>query len=242
MRVPTRLSPMAAAAALAALMIASVPTAEAQYGYRSETGALRLRIGLFDPNGNSNFWDDKALDFTGTASDLKDLKFGMDYKLRLQGTSSVLFGVAYFDGSGTSAYRDYVDGNGNAIRHLATLETWEITAAWMVDLGQPRSAVKPYFGVGTGLLGWRYQEAGDFIDFGSADLPIFRTVYRAEGTTYMFFAVAGLDFRLGPGWSFFLEGRWQKADDTLGDDFSDLEFRKLDLSGFEYSGGFSFKF
>jgi hypothetical protein len=240
MRATTRLFPIAAGAALAAAVFAWVPRAEAQYGYRSETGAVRLRIGLFDPDGSSTYWDDKAQDFTGSASDLQDLTFGMDYQWRLQSNSSVLFGVAYYDGSGTFAYRDYVDGNGNEIRHTTTLETWELTVAWITDLGKPQASVRPYLGLGTGLLGWRLTEAGDFIDFGSPNLPIVRAGYQAEGTTYEFFALAGLDFRLAPGWTFFLEGRWRNADDTLGDDFAG--FGKLDLSGFEYSGGFSFKF
>jgi hypothetical protein len=240
MRLTTRLFPIAAGAALVAAVFVSPPTAEAQYGYRSQTGSVRLRIGLFDPDGSSQYWQDKAQDFTGSASDLKDLTFGIDYQWRLQRSSSVLFGFAYFDGSGTNAYRDYVDGNGNDIRHTTTLETWEITVAWITELGQPRAAIKPYLGAGTGLIGWRLREAGDFIDFASAELPIVPAGYQAEGTTYEFFALAGLDFNLGPGWSFFIEGRWRNADDTLGDDFAG--FGKLDLSGFEYSGGFAFKF
>ncbi len=239
MRATTAFS-IAVGSALAAAIFVSVPTAEAQYGYRSDTGAIRLRIGLFQPDGSSQYWQDKALDFTGSASDLKDLTFGVDYQWRLQRSSSVLFGFSYFDGGGTFAYRDYVDTDNNEIGHVTTLETWEMTVAWVTDLGSSRAAVKPYLGVGTGLLGWRLREAGDFIDFGSVDLPIVRAGYQAEGTTYEFFALAGLDFNLSPGWSFFLEGRWRNADDTLGDDFAG--FGKLDLSGFEYSGGLAFKF
>lgn len=234
-----RSTPVLAALLAAAALALAVP-AEAQYRYRTETGELRFRVGLFEPEGDSQYWEEKFVDFTGSTSDFEDLTFGIDYQWRMGPSSSIMFGGAWYEGSSTNAYRDWVDADGNAIRHLTELQTWELTVAWVASLGQPRSAIRPYLGVGGGLLGWELIEVGDFIDFGSDDLPIVRTGYRSDGTTYLLFAVAGLDFRLGPGWSFFAEARWRDADDTLGDDLADLG--KLDLSGLEYSGGLSFRF
>ncbi len=224
-----------------ALAMLSLPTpAAAQYRRGPDTGEVRIRIGLFEPDASSQYWNDKLVDFTGATSDFEDVMVGADYQWRLGGSSSIMFGTAWYEGSGGNAYRDWVDGNGDEIRHTTSLETWELTAAYVVSFGDRRSAVRPYAGLGGGLLAWQLRESGDFIDFGSDELSIVRTSYRAEGATFVAFALAGLDMRLSPVTSFFAEARWRNADDTLGDDFAG--FGSLDLGGFEYSGGFSFKF
>lgn len=224
-----------------ALLVAAVSLPAFAHGrwQAGDTGRVRLRLGIFEPDAESRYWSDKFRDFTGSAADLEDTSFGVDLQWRLNRSLSLMFGGSIHDGDTVQAYRDWVDADGFEIRHLTTLETWDLTAilVWQPLRG---SSVSPYVGFGGGFLWWRLTESGDFIDFVDPDLPIVTAAYRADGATWETVAVAGVDVPLGYQWSFFGEARWRDADDELGDALADLG--TLDLSGAEYSAGFSFRF
>lgn len=209
-------------------------------GYSPFDGAAsaRFRLGLFQPEGNSEAWDALYSGFTGTPEDLEDLSFGADFRWMLNGYSGVQFGFSYFDGASSVEYTDWQAGDGTAIRHQKALELWDLTALWVLRLGNQR--VSPYLGVGGGFLWYELAEGGDFIDFGSESLPIVNTVYFAEGTTYELLGMVGVDVHLTPWWSFLAEGRWREAEDDVGDDYAG--YGTLDLSGWELSAGFAFSF
>ncbi|MCU0235022.1 MAG: hypothetical protein MUE90_13450 [Thermoanaerobaculales bacterium] len=201
-------------------------------------GAVRLRLGVFTPQGSSEFWDDYFSDFTGSTDDLEDLSFGADYLWRTSRSSGLLFGMSFYEGSTTVAYRDWVDADGFDIRHATELSLTDLSAAYVVRAGG--RGAHPYIGAGGGLLWWRFLEEGEFIDFGDPELPIVWASYLADGLTWELFALAGLEVPLAPSWGAFFEGRYRWAEDDLGDDFAG--FGTIDLSGWELAAGFSWNF
>lgn len=220
-------------------ILIGAPLAEAQGNWQpGDFGSLRFRLGVFEPDGSSEYWDETFDVFTGSPGDLQDLSFGVDYLWRTSADAGLLFGTSFYGGSSTNAYRDYVDSAGFDIRHATSLDTWDLSAAYLVRLGGSR--VAPYLGVGGGLLYWNLEEAGDFIDFSSPDLEIFFARYRASGWTWEALGIAGVDIPVSFRWSFFAEGRYRVADDELGDDFAG--FGTIDLSGWELAAGFSWNF
>jgi opacity protein-like surface antigen len=229
---------------VAALALCS-SLAEAQRhhpGYSSgySSGSLRLKIGMLEPDGESEFWDTQFQDFTGAVSDLDDIVLGVDYLWPLGRSTSLAFGVSFWEGETTQAYRDYTDSIGSSIRHTTTLQATDVTVALIYRFGHRDSTLAPYIGAGGGFVWWRLEETGDFIDFASSELPIVFAHYQAEGTTSEVFAVAGLEMALTPSWSFLVEGRWRRADDELGDDYGG--FGEIDLSGTELTAGFALRF
>lgn len=204
-----------------------------------EVGSLRFRLGLVQPEGSSEAWDSLYEGFTGSPEDLEDLSIATDFRWMISRSSGLQFGFSYFDGDGSVEYTDWVAGDGTAIRHQKSLALWDLTALWVFRFGAGER-VSPYLGVGGGFLWYELEEAGDFIDFGSEDLPIVNTWYGAEGTTYELLGVAGVDVHLSPWWSFLAEGRWREAEDDVGDDYAG--YGTLDLSGWEFSAGFAFNF
>jgi hypothetical protein len=228
-------------AALLCLIVVAVfaPDASAQGNWKpGDYGSLRFRLGLFEPDGESMYWDDKFRDFTGSPSSFEDFVWGIDYLWRTSRSSGLLFGSSFYDGKTTQAYLDWVDASGREIRHVTNLQVWDITAAFVWRLGQ--GGVVPYLGAGGGFLYWYLEESGDFIDFGDPDLPIVFARYRASGWTYEGFGMVGLDVNLGYRWSFFVEGRYRVSDDELSDDFAGMG--TLDLSGTEFTAGLSWNF
>lgn len=225
-----------------AVAIASLVTAqaEAQGNWRAgDFGSWRFFMGIFEPEADSQFWDEYFLDFTGSPSDFQDLVFGTDYLWRTSRHGGLLFGASFYEGKTTLAYRDWVDADSRDISHTTSLDLSDFTAAYVLRFG--RGSLRPYVGGGGGILWWRFREEGYFIDFSDQEnLPIFFGNYNADGLTWELLAIAGLDFRLSHRWSFFFEGRYRWAEDELNKDFSG--FGTIDLSGGQMVGGFSYNF
>lgn len=215
------------------LALAAAPAA-------AQDQAFRVRLGLFTPDLDSEYYTDKERDFTGDLDDLEDMVGGVDYEHRFGERVSLLVSADLYEGQVDQSYRDFVDGFGDDIFHTTTLEIIPFTAGVKVELAPARSPVKPYVGAGGGLYTWLLEESGDFIDFGSPGLDIFDTTLSAEGAVFGYYLQAGLDVPLGPYFSLFAEGRWDRAEDELGDDFEG--FGDIDLSGRRVMGGLAWKF
>ena len=223
------------------VLITAARPVQAQGNWQpGDFGSLRFRIGLFEPRADSEYWDEIFTTFTGSKGDFQDISFGIDYLWRMSMRSGLQFGASFYGGSSTQAYRDWVDADGRDIRHNTSLDTWDMTVAYTYRFGARDWKVRPYGGLGLGLLNYRLQENGSFIDFGQSSLPIVNADYRDSGWTWEGFGLAGLEIPLGFKWSFFGEGRYRWSETELGGDFSGAG--TLDLSGFEFSLGFSWNF
>jgi len=230
---PSLLTAFALAAALAA------GTVDAQPRYGSDH-AVRFRAGLFSPDGDSTYWEDKELFFTGEAEDFEDVVAGVDFRYGLGPRSAILISGDVYSGEEDQAYLDFVDDRNRDIFHTTTLDVASVTAAYTLNLTGPRSPVVPYVGVGGGFYFWSLEERGDFIDFGVDPPEIFFDVFDDDGATLGWYWMAGIEIPVGPRWGFFAEGRWVHAEDELSDDFDELG--DLDLGGRQIVGGASWRF
>lgn len=223
-------------------LLSFTPDANAQSLWTAgDFGSVRVRIGLFEPVSDSSYWDEKTEVWTGSTEDFRDLAWGMDGLWMASPIWGLQFGSSWYQGSTTQSYRDWVDDAGQEITHRTELTTWDLTTAWIFKPLRG-SAVRPYFGIGGGLLSWRLLEYGDFIDFGTqGDGSVLYATYGDEGTTFMAVGIAGLEFFSRNGWSFFVEGRWREAETSLGGEFESLN-QRLDLSGLELDAGIAWNF
>lgn len=233
--------------ALSLLVILAAP-ALAQYGRGgpSRDNELRLRLGLFQPDGDSEYWqfgdvgdpDDKV--FTGDAEDFEDLQVGIEYVRHVGPRLGWVLGVSGYEGEEEQAYLFFEDQFGGDIVHTTRVEVGTLTAGLMFHFLERHRRLVPYVGIGGGLYVWNLEEAGDFIDFGTFPLEIFRTRFEDDGETFGWYWHAGVRLGLTRNWSFFGEYREHDADDELSGDFEG--FGDLDLSGEEVSGGFVWTF
>lgn len=227
--------------AAALLVLAALPAGAQMYSpYAYGDNGIRFRVGLFTPAGNSQYWNEASVDFTGNAKDLKDAFGGVDYLRRLNPRLSLLITGSGFEGKTRMAYRDYTDTRGNDVAHTTKLNLASFGIGLMVYLAPRNAPIVPYVGAGGGFYSYRLTETGDFIDFTSSTPYIFHDRFTANGTTDGYFYLAGLDIPLSPTWSVFAEARWHKASDQLGGDFGG--FGKIDLSGRQIAAGMSWTF
>jgi opacity protein-like surface antigen len=229
------------AAAVAALLAVAAPAAAQRRYAGVEDSSFRLRLGQFEPRGDSDYWNEKFADFTGDIDQFDDIAFGGDFLLALGRRSGLMFSGDIYEGEDGQAYIGFVDEFGSPIVHTTRLTIASATAAYVVNLTGPDAPVVPYVGIGGGLYAWELEESGDFIDFGVEPLEIFSDTFRDSNTTLGWFWLAGVEVPIGPRWSVFAEGRWQRLDEDLSDDFEDLE-ANLDLSGRQIFGGFAWSF
>lgn len=216
------------------------PNRYRSHPYDQSDGSFHLRVGLFQPDGDSAYWNDKGRDFTGNIDDFENVSIGGDYLWSFSPRLGLLVSGSYFQGDSTNSYRDFEDNFGNRIRHDTTLEISSLTAGLRLQLAGSGAPVIPYVAAGGGLYFWRLEEDGDFIDFGTNPLDIFNARLESDGAAPGFFALVGLEVPVGRSLALFGEGRWTQADDELEGDFED--FGKIDLSGREFAAGLSWSF
>jgi hypothetical protein len=147
-----------------------------------------------------------------------------------------------------SEYRDWVDGDDLPIVQTTRLQRIPFTAKVRVyplsrgrQIGRfawiPR-AVNPFFGAGVGLVGWDFEQAGDFIDYDT--LEIFSDQVASASTARLAGAFAGLEVALGNNLVLTGEGRYSWADDPMEGGF--VGFDNIDLDGLTVTAGIAIRF
>ena len=231
--------------AVMSLSFVALP-ALAQYPSRPYKGPptskniLRLNVGYFSPNGGSDYWNDKELDFTGSPDDFANVAFGIDYIRLLTERLGLLVTANFWEGDSQQSYRDYVDEFGANITHTTTVSTESIEVGLIYSFLSRRAAVVPYVGGAGGYYSWRLEEAGDFIDFGILPAEIFTDSFDSSGGTFGWSGIFGLEIPFSQKWSLLLEGRWQGIRAELEGDFQG--FGTLDLSGSNFRIGAAYGF
>lgn len=229
-----------AMAAVGLVLAASVAEAQTYRRYPGDN-ALRFRVGMLTPDGESDYWADNARVFGGEAKDFDDIVLGADFRFGLGDRLGLILSGDLYEGDQAQAYLDFVDARGADIFHTTTLDVGSLTAGLVFNILPRDSAVVPYVGVGGGFYFWTLTEEGDFIDFGDPAGPtIFSDLFEDDGETLGWYWLAGVEVPLGARWSVFAEGRWQNVEDELSGDFAG--FGDLDLSGRQISAGASWRF
>ncbi|MGH9465189.1 MAG: hypothetical protein ACRD0X_06045 [Thermoanaerobaculia bacterium] len=222
--------------------LAAAPAWAQGVGYRAYTAPneLRFRLGLFEPSGESAYWQDKQIDFTGEPEDFEDLIVGGEYLRRLGGRASLVAGASAYSTESSQFYRAFVDENGLDIVHDTLLEIASLTLGVRASLTGSEAPLQPWVGAGGGLYFWNLEESGDFIAFTDPEPFIFSATFVDDGAAFGWYYGAGLDVPLGSAVVLFAEARWHEAEDELSGDFEGLG--DLDLSGREFAGGISWRF
>ena len=235
------------------LAVAAVaPPANAQeepdFLFGAPRGAVSIRGGYLIASANSDIYEFFSEDLTVESKDFNALVFGMDVALALHPRLDVLAGFEYSRAAVDSEFREFEEDNGAPITQTTELRTVPLTGSIKLYL-TPRgrtisrfafvpSKARPYVGAGGGLIWYRLEQIGDFVDF--ADLSIFPSEFRSSGWGTEAHVFGGLDLQLSPEWYLSLEGRHVWADADVSGDF--VGFDPIDLNGLRITVGFSYSF
>ena len=98
---------------------------------------------------------------------------------------------------------------------------------------------EPFLGGGAGVLWYRLEQHGDFVECDQDECVIFENRYESKGTALAAHVLAGADYWVTPGIGITAEGRYTFASDVPGGDY---DYSSIDLSGWHVTAGLSFRF
>ncbi len=205
----------------------------------------RMWIGASTPDARSNFWDDNFRNFDASPGKLTGFAIGGDYIRHLDRHSAILLSAGFSLSSASEPARDQFDESGAPLEHHLDLNTFSLTAGYLLYPAGTEHAVIPYLGAGAGLYAGELrsyrssQTTDDCDEDGNCTTEYTDSKYSAF-LTFGYFAVAGLEVPVSSHAALLVDGRYTVAQAHLGSDFGDN--RNLDLSGGQYTAGVAIHF
>jgi opacity protein-like surface antigen len=235
------------------LLAATVPAGGAtaqgtDFLFRRPSVTVGARIGYALPRAGSEVFDFTREQLTVDKSDFNALALGGELGVRVLERLDVALGVGFEKSSTRSEFRDWVDDDDLPIEQETRFTRVPVTVgvkAYLLERGRRISRLAwipekwaPYLGAGAGIVWYRFEQVGDFVDFDT--LEIFFDEFDSEASSPLAYVAAGLDYSLGPRWLVNGEARYSLASAAMGRDF--VGFDDIDLNGFRASVGVSVRF
>jgi len=238
--------------ALAAVLLAA-PALRAQsagdgFLFRRPAGSFRIWAGYDRALANSPIFQFVTDTFTLSKSSFGAFAIGADITARLAPRLELMFSSGWAGSRAGSEYRNWTDTTNQPIRQTTSLERVPITASLKWYLVAPGQSVghfawvptrlAPFVGAGGGLMWYRFQQYGDFIDY--ADSSVQNDALSSDRWTGELHAFAGLDVALGPRYVLTARAQYTWAKSQLGSDF--VGPNSVDLSGLSVTAGLGVRF
>jgi hypothetical protein len=212
--------------------------------------SIALRGGWVFARAGSDLYEFVERELTIDKNDFNSANFATDFGIALSSRTDAVIGLEYSQTSVASEYRDFVDNNRLPIEQTTSLKSLNLTGSIrfaLVPRGReisrlawvPRSVV-PYVGAGGGMVWYRFQQDGDFIDALDPRLAVFSDTFTADGWTPSALVFGGVDVRVYRRLYLTLDGRYVWAAGDLGTDFEN--FDPIDLAGFRFGAGINVVF
>jgi len=207
-------------------------------GLQLSAHQLTLKVGLFQPQLNSDLWDINRENLAFDTADMLEGTFAAEYEYFLDQRLSLAFETSTYSKTHYSQYSDWVHEDGSPIfQNLALRITSFELAIKLYPFGH-RPVLHPFLGLGGGLYAWRYEQWGEFIDFN--DMSVSDGYAETETYTLGASGRAGFGFQFNPLFGLMVEAKYQYLKGRLSSFFEGFE--SLDLSGFTYQLGLTFRF
>jgi len=248
---PCRAARRSAAILAGTVLLLSAPAAvQAQDGFlfRAPIGTLTLRAGPMVHTVSGDLFGQLRRDLTLQRRDFAATAIGLEVALAPLERWDLVLGLGHARAASGSEFRDFVDQDELPIVQSTQLVTTPMTATVRYQLASRGRSIgrtawvptttTPYLGAGGGLLMYRLEHSGEFIDF--RDYAIFFDHMEAKGTAYLAHALAGVDHWLTPRLGVNAEARytWSRANPEQ----AFRSFDTLDLGGVQATVGLSLRF
>lgn len=236
--------------ALAAVAVALLPVASsAQDGFmfRPPQVTFHLRAGAAVPNAGGDLFDLMTDELTLERRDFAASNFGGDIAFAINERFDVILSVASSSSRRGSESRDWVGEDDLPIEQTTEFRRTPATLGLkyhLRDRGRmighhawvPNNVV-PYVGAGVGLMWYRIEQSGEFVD--EDELRTFDETYVSSGKATTAQLFGGAEYWVSTRFGFSLDGRYQFAKGELTGDFA--EFTDIDLRGFQLTAGASIR-
>jgi outer membrane protein W len=173
---------------------------------------------------------------------------GGEVALRVADRLDVALTAGYQSSSVGSEFRGWVDTDGLPIEQVTALRLVPATVSakfYLRERGRTigrfawiPTSFAPFVGAGVGVMSYRFQQVGDFVDFQT--LEVFSDRFVSSGAALLGRALAGVNISLSKQFLFTTEARYGWASGQVRNDFSG--FSTMDLDGLQLVGGIAVRF
>ncbi len=215
--------------------------------------SFSFRAGLSVPragsgNGGPSLWDDTREFFTVETSDFAGPLMVGEVAVRLNEALDLTVGISHHSASFNSEYREWVGDDDLPIAQHTTFSTTPVTLgvrAYPLVRGRsvgrlawiPR-VFNPFVGIAGGIVRYRYEQRGEFIDYETYDIYRDGFLSRGRGGTLHF--SGGLEVSVNRHLMLVGEAKYGFGSGPLSRDF--VGFPDLDLAGLHLSAGLTARF
>lgn len=215
--------------------------------FHPPAGSWTFRAGFAYADANSDVFAFVTDQLTIDRLDFASATIGTSLAIRLSGQNDLVLDAGYSSVTHGSEFRDWVDQNDQPIEQTTSLRRIPITLGlrhYITSRGRAigqfawipaRRAL--YVSVGGGMMEYKFNQVGDFIDFNT--LNVFHDQFVSQGWTPTALGAVGLDIGLGTFTMLTAEARYTWAKAPMSSDFQD--FNKIDLSGPSVTAGLTFR-
>ena len=231
-------------------LLPSPTTAQASgqgFLFKQPTVQLAVHAGYTLARAGGPVLDFARNELTLNKRDFDASSWGLELAVRAQERLDIAFDVRFSRSEAGSEMRDWVDQDNLPIQQTTTFVRVPVTVSTKFYLSDRGRAISqfvwiperwaPFVGAGGGLLWYRFQQKGDFVDIVTLDVVNF--TLESSGGTPTGHVFAGVDISLSPRFLWTLEGRYAFGGATTGSAFN---FENLDLSGFQATIGLAVRF
>jgi hypothetical protein len=229
------------------LLVAGPAHGQDGFLFRPPMGELTLRAGPIVPRAQSDVFDFLTSELTIQRGDFRAPAVAAEVAFFLTDRLDLALGAGWSESNTRSEFREFIGDDGLPIEQTTSLRLVPLTAsvrflplergrrlsglAWL-----PRQTL-PYVGGGLGMTWYRLQQDGEFIE--PETLEIFIQEYESSDHALTAHALAGLHHWFTPRIGANLEGRYTWGSAGLAGSFRSYD--KLDLTGFQFGLGVSFR-
>jgi hypothetical protein len=236
---------MALAAAL--LAFGPAPLLAQDFLFGAPFGQITLRTGPVVHAASSDLFDFFNEELTLGRGDFLAPSLAGELSFRVHPRVDLMAGAAFAHSSARSEYRDFVGTDDLPIAQSTRLSTAPMTVSVRVfplprgtaisNLAWVPERITPYVGAGGGLMWYRLEQEGEFLQ--KRDLTIFDSSYQSAGYGATGHVLAGADYWVTPRFGVNLDGRYRIGSAALRDDYR--SWAPLDLSGFHAGVGITLR-
>jgi len=237
-----------AIAGLAATALLQPVAAQNGFLFGRPVAGLTLRAGPVLHSAQGDVFEFMTTELTLERGDFRAASFGGELALAVHERFDVTIGIAYAQTETESESREWVDQDDQPIVQVTRFRTIPVTAAFrfypfargeaISSLAWVPARMTPYAGAGVGVVSYRLQQEGDFVD--ESDMSIFTDDFRSKGAAFTAHLLAGVDHWFSPRVGLNVEGRYMHGSAAPEGDFSG-DWDRIDLSGLQAGIGLSFR-
>lgn len=217
--------------------------------FRPPTISMAIHGGYALPMARSDLFDQTFDDLILDRHDFESPYLGGELSIRASDRWDVSLEVGHAWSSARTEWRDFVEDDGRPIRQTVDFSRTPVTVsgkAYLTDRGRSigrfvwiPSRVAPFVGAGAGMVRYRFQQDGDFVN--AETLEIFTDRLEQVGAGFTAHGFAGVDVLLKNMLYLTTQARYAWAEGGLDETIYE-GFEPMDLSGFQVTLGLGLRF